>query len=115
MAITKAKSEPVKTEAAAPEAAVKAEPLKAAKAPKAPRAPRAVKKAAPKAEVKLNFVLQYQGRELTQEAMVAAAKAAWTAAGNDEKAIETMDFYIKPEDGAAYSVVNGQENGKIDL
>lgn len=107
MAITKVKSEPVKTEAAAPQAAPKAV--------KAPRAPRAVKKAAPKAEVKLNFVLQYQGRELTQEAMVAAAKAAWTAAGNDEKAIETMDFYIKPEDGAAYSVVNGQENGKIDL
>lgn len=107
MAITKAKSEPVKAEAAAPQAAPKAV--------KAPKAPRAVKKAAPKAEVKLNFVLQYQGRELTQEAMVAAAKAAWTAAGNDEKAIETMDFYIKPEDGAVYSVVNGQENGKIDL
>lgn len=107
MAVAKAKSEPVKAEAPAPQAAPKAV--------KAPKAPRAVKKAAPKAEVKLNFVLQYQGRELTHEAMVAAAKAAWTAAGNDEKTIETMDFYIKPEDGAVYSVVNGLENGRIDL
>lgn len=119
MAITKAKSEPVKAEAsaaeAAPKASVKAEPLKAAKAPKAPKAPRAARKAAPKAGVKLSFVLQYRGRELSQEDMVAAAKAAWAAAGNDENAVESMDFYIKPEDGAVYSVVNGRENGKIDL
>ena len=66
------------------------------------------KRAAKKAEVKL--YVQYQGVERSQEELVEAVKAAWTGA-----AIETLELYVKPEDGAVYYVINGTESGKVDF
>ena len=74
----------------------------------AEKAPVVRKRAAKKAEVKL--YVQYQGKQMSQEEMVEAVKAAWTGA-----AIETLELYVKPEDGAVYYVINGTESGKVDF
>ena len=37
-----------------------------------------------------------------------AVKAAWNG-----EAIQTLELYVKPEDGAIYYVVNGTESGKV--
>ena len=54
--------------------------------------------------------LQYMGKELSQEDMVAAVKAQWTG-----EEIKTLALYVKPEDQAVYYVVNGEGSGKVDL
>ena len=80
----------------------------AAKTRKAPvrKAP-AAKKAA---EAQVSLTLQYMGKELSQEDMVAAVKAQWTG-----EEIKTLALYVKPEDQAVYYVVNGEGSGKVDL
>lgn len=35
--------------------------------------------------------------------------------GHRASSIKTLDLYVKPEDGAAYYVINGKETGKIEL
>ena len=97
-----------KAEKAAAAAAAKAEKAAAAAKAKAEKAPVVRKRAAKKAEVKL--YVQYQGVERSQEEIVEAVKAAWTGA-----AIETLELYVKPEDGAVYYVINGTESGKVDF
>ena len=98
------------TAAAAPEktAAVQEAEKPAAKTRKAParKAPAAKKAAAPQVELHL----QYLGKDLTQEDMMAAVKAQ---CGQVE--IETLQLYIKPEDQAIYYVVNGEVSGKVEL
>lgn len=98
------------TAAAAPEktAAVQEAEKPAAKTRKAPakRTPAAKKTAAPQ----VSLTLQYMGKELSQEDMVAAVKAQWTG-----EEIKTLALYVKPEDQAVYYVVNGEGSGKVDL
>ena len=93
------------TAAAAPEktAAVQEAEKPAAKTRKAPAAKKA---AAPQVELHL----QYLGKDLTQEDMMAAVKAQ---CGQVE--IQTLQLYIKPEDQAIYYVVNGEVSGKVEL
>ena len=99
-----------KAEKAAAAAKAKAEKAAAAakaKAEKAPGRKRAAggrKAAAP--EVKL--YVQYQGKQLSQEEAVEAVKAAWAG-----EAIQRVELYVKPEDGAIYYVINGSETGKV--
>ena len=90
-----------------PAAAKKAE-KPASKPRKAParKTPAAKKAAAPQ----VTLTLQYMGKELSQEAMVAAVKAQWTG-----EEIQTLELYVKPEDQAVYYVVNGAGTGKVDL
>ena len=128
-------SEPVKavesvskeaTAAPAKEAAVKAEPVKEEKAPAKKTA--APKKAAPKTTAKTtktaktakeavsqNVYIQFAGKELKTEELVEQVKALWTADGHRVSSIKSLELYVKPEDSAAYYVINGKENGKIDL
>ena len=95
-----------KAEKAAAAAKAKAEKAAAAakaKAEKAPGRKRAAggrKAAAP--EVKL--YVQYQGKQLSQEEAVEAVKAAWAG-----EAIQRVELYVKPEDGAIYYVIYGRE------
>ena len=69
------------------------------------KAPAAKKAATPK----ISLILQYLGKELTQQAMVEAVKA------QVEVEIKTLDLYVKPEDSAVYYVINGESTGKIEL
>ena len=102
------KAAAAKAEKAAAAAAAKAEKAAAAAKAKAEKTPVVRRRAAKKAEVKL--YVQYQGKQMSQEEMVEAVKAAWTGA-----AIETLELYVKPEDGAVYYVINGTESGKVDF
>ena len=116
---TVAKAEPVKAETVAetaPKAAEKKTARKTAtkKAPAKKAAEKAVEAPAEKAvETKTTIILEYCGRQVTETTMIAGAKKVWAEAGRTE-AIETMELYVKPEDGAAYYVVNKVE-GKLDL
>ena len=118
---TKAKAE-AKTEAKT-EPAAKAEPVAEAAgkktarktaAKKAPAKKAAAKKAAEEksAEAKTTIILEYCGRQVTETTMIAGAKKVWADAGRTE-AIETMELYVKPEDGAVYCVINGEPIGKF--
>lgn len=94
------------------EAAPKKEvPVKKAAAPKKEAAPKktaAPRKAEPvKKSVKATVYVQYQEKEISSEKLIAEAKKAYLAAGNKEADIKTIDVYVKPEEDAAYYVVNG--------
>lgn len=82
----------------------KAPKAKAEKAEKPARAPRKPK--APAAKV----FLEYRGRQIAQEDVVSAILASWTG-----EAVKTLEVYVKPEENAAYYVVNGAEGGKVEL
>ncbi|MBP3271809.1 MAG: hypothetical protein J6M17_06215 [Ruminococcus sp.] len=111
-----AAAEEVKTEAAkAPAKKAAAKKTAAAKKPAAKKAaakkPAAKKAAAPaKAEV---IKVQFGGNEYDTAAIVEAVKAAYKA--ENKSAIKTLSVYIKPEENAAYYVVNDKVNGKVDI
>ena len=115
---TVAKAEPVKAEPVAetaPKAAEKKTARKTAtkKAPAKKAAEKAVEAPAEKAaETKTTIILEYCGRQITETTMIAGAKKVWAEAGRTE-AIETMELYVKPEDGAVYCVINGEPIGKF--
>lgn len=108
MALRKKAAATAAAETTAAPTAQEAEKKPAAKTRKAPakRTPAAKKTAAPQ----VSLTLQYMGKELSQEDMVAAVKAQWTG-----EEIKTLALYVKPEDQAVYYVVNGEGSGKVDL
>lgn len=81
----------------------------AAQAPKAA----AKKTSAKKAEPKTNVVVEFYGRQIITKDVVAACEAAYKA--ENKEAVKSIDVYVKPEDNAAYYVVNATVSGKIDL
>ena len=115
---------PVKDEA------VKAAPAKeAVKEEKAPvKKEAAPKKAAAKTTAKTtktvktakeavsqNVYIQFAGKEVKTEDLVEQVKAAWAAEGHRASSIKSLELYVKPEDMAAYYVINGKVNGKLEL
>lgn len=126
----------VKTETAAP--AVKAEVKETVKeAPKAEVKTEAVKAEAPKAEKKAevkaepkkrgpkpkaekkeavqNVYVQFAGKEILTADLAAQVTEKWVALGHRASSIKELNLYVKPEDNAAYYVINGKESGKIEL
>lgn len=108
----------VKESKAAPKAAEK---KAAPKAKVAAKTTKATKKAAPKAKAakapkaekaasNVKVFVQYHGNEIAMDAIVESVKAA---AG--VKSAKSLEVYVKPEDGAAYYVVNGKDTGKVTL
>ncbi len=61
-------------------------------------------------------VVQFGGKEIDVKDLVEAATKAFKEA-NEGVAVETVDLYIKPEEGAAYYAVNGigSDSYKIEL
>ena len=102
------KTETVKAEPAAKKATKTAEKKPAAKktAKAAEKKPAAKKAAAPKA-ASVKLVVEYQGRQVSQEDILAAVMAKAGKAKN-------VEIYVKPEDGAAYYVADG-ESGKVEF
>ena len=107
----------VKTEAKA-EAAAKAEkPAKAEPAKKTAAKKTAAKKTvkAEKPAVTQNIYVQFAGNEFLTSDLVAKVTENWVALGHRASSIKSLDLYVKPEDMAAYYVINGKESGKIAL
>lgn len=111
--------EDAKAEAAKVVEEVKPTVEKAVKATRktAAKATDKVKKTAAKAvgaEVSPVVYVQYQGEEEKIEDLVAAAKAAF-AAEHARTKVTDLKLYIKPEERAAYYVVNEKFAGRVDF
>ncbi|MBQ9647184.1 MAG: hypothetical protein IJV43_02320 [Oscillospiraceae bacterium] len=104
-----------KKKAAKVPAKAKAAAKKAAAAPAKAKA--AVEKTAKKAvtgETSPVVYVQYQGDEEKVEDLVAAATAAFRAEHSHTK-VTGLKLYIKPEERAAYYVVNDKFAGRVDF
>lgn len=62
------------------------------------------------AKVTTKIELQYGDKQITEDQLVTMAKKAY--GGKD---IKSLNIYVKPEEGKAYYVVNGDANGSFDL
>ena len=77
---------------------------------------KAKKPAAKKVEPKTTVTIQYGDKEVTVKDLLAAAQKAYKK-GHRGVVIKKVDVYVKPEENAAYYVVNGEasEDFKIEL
>ena len=100
---TAAKKAATTTKTAAKKTAAKAKDT-------ATKAKAAAKKAA---ENKQAVYVQFGDKEVAALDVLEAAKADFKA--NNKGAVKSVKIYIKPEDNAAYYVVNDKVEGKIDL
>lgn len=95
---------------------------------KASAAAKTVKKSAKKASAKAtakvkaakegattDVFIQYGGNEIVAKEVVARVKEAYISEGHRPSYIKSVQVYIKPEENAAYYVVNQKSAGKIDL
>ena len=113
------KAEPVKEE----KAEVKKAPAKKAAAKKETAKKEEVKKEEVKKEttkkttkkaVEPAVVVQFGGQEVDMATVIENAKKAFEAEGNKVSSIKEIQIYVKPEEYAAYYVINGV-SGKINL
>ena len=90
----------------------------------AEKAVKTVKKAAKKtaakttkkAELKTEFFLQFSGKEYTEKEILKKVKDVWTKdLKNKVGDMKDVKIYLKPEESAAYYVVNGDTTGRVDL
>ena len=106
-----AKEEPKK--AAAKEAPKK---VAAKKETKAESKKTAKKETASHQEVQSKLVLQYGTISIDQDTLLQNIHNYLKAdKGIEESQIQSLDVYVKPEEGRAYVVVNGEEQGSILL
>lgn len=74
------------------------------------------KKATKKAELKTELFLQFGEKEYTDKEILKLVKTVWT---KDMKRkvgeMKKVQIYVKPEEFAAYYVINGEVTGKVDL
>ena len=117
-------AEPVKAEKPAETKAepVKAEPAKKTAAKKETAKKETAKKTTAKKTVKAekpavtqNVYVQFAGLEISTADLTAKVTEEWVALGHRASSIKSLDLYVKPEDMAAYYVINGKESGKIAL
>lgn len=66
-------------------------------------------------ELKPEIVLQFQGKEALITEAIDKAKAEFVAAGHRMSSIKSLQIYLKPEEYAAYYVINQKFAGKVDL
>lgn len=93
------------------EKAAKAAPKKAAA-----KKPAAKKPAAKKAELKTEMFLQFSGKEYSEKDILQKVKDIWTKdLKNKAGDMKDVKIYLKPEENAAYYVVNGDTTGKVEL
>ena len=66
------------------------------------------------ANLKPSYILQYQEAEIELDALAEAAKAAFRAE-KKRTLVTDLKLYLKPEERAAYYVINGEYSGKLEL
>ena len=107
------KVEEVKVEAEV--SAVEEVPATEEKAPKKTRkacATKKTKKVEPKAT---EIVIQFQGSEITATSLEEKVKAKFVEEGHRAGNIKSLTIYAKPEELAAYYVINENYKGRVDL
>ena len=68
--------------------------------------------------MKTSVFVEYLGNQVEDKALISKVKELWVADGNKIKDIKDLKIYVKPEEHAAYYVVNGEfvEGGrKVEL
>ena len=97
-----------------------AEVKETTKAAKAETAEKAEPKKTPgrKAAVKEEFVLEFAGKQITQEEIKKKEKENWTKVQKNKiKDIKTIKVFLQPENSCAYYTINdeGNDSYKIEL
>ena len=97
-----------------------AEVKETTKAAKAAKAETAEPKKTPgrKAAVKEEFVLEFAGKQITQEEIKKKVKENWTKVQKNKiKDIKTIKVFLQPENSCAYYTINdeGNDSYKIEL
>ena len=64
---------------------------------------------------KATVYVQYLGREFDTKELLALAKEAYIAEGSPAGPVRSINLYVKPEDNAAYYVINDSSTGSILL
>lgn len=112
-------AEAAETKAVKAEAKAEAPKTEAKKAeePKKETAKKTPAKRTTAKDIKTSVVVQFAGKEVTEKDLIAAVKKAYTKKGNKVGDIRTIEIYVKPEESAAYYVVNGigADDYKIEL
>lgn len=108
-----AKAEEGKAEAAKTEE-VKAEEAKTEKEKEAKKETK--KKTTKKADPKAAVIIEYGGRQIVAKEVLKSATKAFKKLKKDVT-IKTIEIYVKPEEGVAYYVVNGEgsDEYKVEL
>ena len=67
------------------------------------------------AKMKQQMFLQFNEQEVELSTVEANVKKDWKEAGKKLSEIESLDIYVKPQEGKAYYVINGEVEGAVDL
>ena len=93
-------------------AAAKKAPAKKTTARKTPAKRTTTKKAAVVTE---EVYLQYAGKEFSSADLTAKVKEIWKEMGKKAADLKDIKVYVKPEENAAYYVINNEETGSFGL
>lgn len=112
--------EKVAEKAAEVKEAVKEKVAEVKETTKAAKAEKAEPKKTPgrKAAVKEEFVLEFAGKQITQEEIKKKVKENWTKVQKNKiKDIKTIKVFLQPENSCAYYTINdeGNDSYKIEL
>ena len=68
-----------------------------------------------KNELVSEVYVQFAGQEAKVDAVIERATQAYVADGHRASSIKSLQVYLKPEESAAYYVINSKYAGKVDL
>ena len=109
----------VETVEAVETAEVKKETKKAATKKAAPKKETAkkepAKKTTAKKEAEVEVYVEFSGNQVSQKDVEERVKAAYVEGGHRASSIKNLRIYIKPEENAAYYVINDDNVGRVDL
>ena len=112
-AATKEKAEEVKEKAAEKKTAARTRKTAASKA-KTTKAKSPAKRTARKKKAEETVILQYYGTDVNVQDLKERAIAQFNAAAGNET-VHKIALYLKPEDRAAYYVINDEHAGRVDF
>lgn len=96
-------------------AEVKKETKKAATKKAAPKKETADKKTTTKKDVAADIYVEFACNQVSEKDVTERIKAAYVEGGHRASSIKSLRIYIKPEENAAYYVINDDNVGKVDL
>ena len=73
------------------------------------------KKTTAKKAADVEVFIQFAGNQAVQKDVEDRIKAAFVAEGHRESSIKSIKIYVKPEENAAYYVINEDNVGRVDL
>ena len=76
---------------------------------------KAAKKTTAKKAADVEVFIQFAGNQAVQKDVEDRIKAAFVAEGHKESSIKSIKIYVKPEENAAYYVINEDNVGRVDL